>query len=354
MKKMYLVFSILFVCSFGANAQDTVKTMEDMNDSVKVAAWIKQKHIPALGLAYADNGKLQTLKVYGELKPGISADNNAIFNVASLTKPITTMVTLNLINAGLWQLDEPLFKYWTDPDIAADPRSHKLTTRDILTHRSGFPNWRSQLKDGKLAFQADPGTKYGYSGEGFEYLRHALEHKFHRSLAQLADSIIFKPLRMNDTHFTWDNSMETRFAYPTDGTGKLLEITKNTEANAADLLKTTIGDYSKFLMWLMKGGGVSKQLYSTMISHQVETKENVYMGLGWSVYEPVGEGEYALSHGGRDPGVNTMAFVLPRSGRMLLIFTNSDNGSQLYIDLVKFYLKSAGDSVVNFETRTKK
>jgi CubicO group peptidase (beta-lactamase class C family) len=354
MKKRCFAFLMLLVCGFSAGAQDTVKTVADMNDSAKVVAWIKQKHIPALALAYADKGKLQKLKVYGELKPGVRATNDAIFNVASLTKPITTMVTLKLVNAGLWRLDEPLFTYWTDPDITADPRSRKLTTRDILTHRSGFPNWRSQLKDGKLAFQADPGTKYGYSGEGFEYLRHALEHKFHRSLTQLADSIIFKPLKMTDTHFTWDNGMESRFAYPTDGTGKLLEVTKNTEENAADLLKTTIGDYSKFLMWVMKGGGISKQLFNEMASHQIETKEHVYMGLGWAVYDPLGHGEYALSHGGRDPGVNTMAFVLPRSGQLLLIFTNSDNGTQLYIELVKLYLKAAGEAIVNIETQAKK
>lgn len=64
-------------------------------------------------------------------------------------------------------MDESIFKYWTDPDVVRDPGAHKLTTRFILSHRSGFPNWRK----GKLSFQYEPRTKYQYSGEGFEYLK---------------------------------------------------------------------------------------------------------------------------------------------------------------------------------------
>ncbi|WPV02785.1 serine hydrolase domain-containing protein [Mucilaginibacter sp. cycad4] len=352
MKNFISSFLLLMLTSL-VYAQDKTDTVPNMNDKAKVVAWLKEKHIPALGLAYIEKGKLQSLKVFGDLKPGTPANDEALFNVASLTKPIVTMVTLNLVNAGKWQLDEPLFHYWTDPDIKDDPRSQKLTTKDILNHRTGFPNWRSQLKDGKLAFQADPGTKYGYSGEGFEYLRHALESKFHRTLGQLADSIIFKPLRMRSTSFTWNDKMESRFAVPADGNGKPLKIPKNTEANAADLLKTTVGDYGRFLVWVLKGGGLSKDLFGQMIDKQVEIKEHVYMGLGWSVYDDLGDGEYGISHGGRDPGVNTIVFILPKSGRGMLIFTNSDNGSQLYAPFVKAYLKQQGQAILNIELKNK-
>ncbi|MFC0514053.1 serine hydrolase domain-containing protein [Mucilaginibacter angelicae] len=351
MKKIILSLSLLLLITSIAYAQNKTDTIPDMNDPGKVLAWLKKRNIPALGLAYIEKGKLQSVKVFGNLKPGVAASDNALFNVASLTKPITTMVTLNLVNSGKWQLDEPLFHYWTDPDIKDDPRSLKLTTKDILNHRTGFPNWRSQLKYGKLAFQVDPGTKYGYSGEGFEYLRHALENKFHRTLAQLADSIIFKPLKMRSTGFTWNDKMESRFAVPTDENGKSLEIPKNKEANAADLLKTTVGDYGRFLVWILDGGGLSKELFRQMLDKQVEIKEHVYMGLGWSVYDDLGNGEYGVSHGGRDPGVNTIVFILPNSKRGLLIFTNSDNGSQLYAPLVKAYLKQQGQAILDIELK---
>ena len=335
------------------NAQAPHSTAPDMNDSLAVARWLKEKHIPALAVGYIQSGKVKTIKVFGELQPGIPAQVNAVFNVASITKTITTMVTLNLVNSGKWQLDEPVAHYWTDPDIRDDLRSQQLTTRHILTHRSGFPNWRTQLPGKKLAFQFDPGTKYQYSGEGFEYLRQALENKFHRRLDQLADSIIFKPLGMTDTHFTWNPADDRRFAYPFDAGGKPLEITKNTMPNAADLLKTTIPDYCKFVRWMLRGGGLKKSLFKEMISHQVQTKTDEYMGLGWAVYDPVGNGEYALSHGGHDPGVHTMAIMLPKSKRALVIFINSDNGIQLYPDLVSDYLGAQGRAIVAIETKKK-
>jgi CubicO group peptidase (beta-lactamase class C family) len=52
------------------------------------------------------------------------------------------MLTLQLVSIGQWQLDEPIYKYWTDPDVINDPRHLKLTTRHILTHQTGFDNWR--------------------------------------------------------------------------------------------------------------------------------------------------------------------------------------------------------------------
>jgi CubicO group peptidase (beta-lactamase class C family) len=92
-----------------------------------------------------------------------------------MTKPITTLVTLKLIEQGKWSLDEPISNYYTDPDVADDPRSKRLTTRHILSHQTGFPNWRGKNPGGKLVFEFSPGTKYQYSGEGFEYLRAVLK-----------------------------------------------------------------------------------------------------------------------------------------------------------------------------------
>lgn len=354
----YSLLTFLLTISI-LKAQKPASAVPDMDDSLAVTKWLKEKEVPSLAVGYLENGGVKRVHVFGELKAGVPTGKDAVFNVASITKTVTAMVTLNLVNAGKWKLDEPVAAYFTDPDVQDDPRSRRLTTRDILTHRSGFPNWRTELPNGKLAFQFDPGTKYQYSGEGFEYLRRALESKFQRSLAQMADSMIFVPLGMRDTRFTWNAADEIRFAYPFDAAGKQLEAVHNTVPNAADLLKTTITDYCKFVTWMLNGGGLSKALFTEMASHQVERKANSYMGLGWVIYDPLGaptgnsptKGEYALSHGGHDPGVHTIAVVLPQSQRALVIFTNSDNGIKLYPDLLNYYLGAQGEAIVAIETR---
>src|SRR5690349_1081159 len=157
----------------------------------KLPEWMKETNVPAVGVGIIENGKLTYTKVFGELKKGNPAPPNTIFQVASLTKPIVEILTLQLVTRREWNLDEPLANYWVDPDVENDPRHKQLTTRHVLTHQSGFPNWRFINASNKLEFIADPGTKVGYSGEGLEYLRRALEKKFKQPLDQLSRKRLF-------------------------------------------------------------------------------------------------------------------------------------------------------------------
>ncbi len=336
----------------GPRTADSINGSLLFKDRKETEKWLLKNRIPALGIGYIRNGKIQEIVVYGKNEKGEPNPNNMIFNVASLTKPITAMVALILINDGKWSLDEPIYKYWTDPDVSNDPRSKQLTTRYILSQQSGLPNWRGKNPNGKLVFEFDPGTKYQYSGEGFEYLRKALENKFKKPLDQLARELVFDPLEMNDTHFYWDKTVdESRFAkwYKVDGT--LYETYKNTSANAADDLLTTIEDYSKFMVHIMNGAGLKKDLYEQMISEQVQLKPRKYFGLSWLVLENVNNGENALEHGGDDIGVHTIAFILPKSKEGLVIFTNCDNGTDAYIPIVQHYLGKPGQEIIDIETK---
>lgn len=335
--------------AFSARAQETPTTFDNTQ---QVEAWLAAKHIPALGLGVIHHGQLQAIHVYGERRRGVPATVDTVFNVASVTKTVTSALVLKLSSQGLWDIDAPLAQYWTDPDVKDDPRAQLLTTRHVLNHQSGFPNWRWQNKGGKLAFEAAPGTRYGYSGEGFEYLRHALEAKFHQPLEQLAGTQIFQPLGMHDTHFTWNATRDAkRIALPHDAGGKVLAVTENSEANAADLLKTTVGDYGRFLVAILNADGISKELYTQMTAPAVQTRGQKYMGLGWELYTGLPGGETALSHGGSDPGVQTLVFLLPASREGLIIFTNSDNGTAVFADLIAAFLKDKGQAIIDIEMK---
>src|SRR5690606_33868043 len=104
-------------------------------------------------------------------------------------------------------------------------------TRIILSHQTGFPNWRRESNDGRLSFEFEPGIAYQYSGEGYEYLRKALERKFKMTLEELADELLFTPLGMKDTRFVWDSATdESRFAKWHKKSGDRYETYKNTTA----------------------------------------------------------------------------------------------------------------------------
>lgn len=321
------------------------------NNRDKIEEWLKENKVPTLGIGVIYDGKLQQVNVFGELKENVSAPYNTLFNVASLTKPITAMVALKLVSLGKWDLDEPIYKYWIDPDITDDKNSKLLTTRHILSHQTGFTNWRGNSKDGKLHFEFPPGTKYQYSGEGFEYLRKALEIKFHKSLNQLADNLIFKPLEMIDTQYFWESKTDSsRFAIGYNNKGIAYEIEKNKTANAADNLLTTIEDYGKFLVSVMNSDGLTPKVFNDMVKKQVRTKNGKYFGLGFEIYD-FGNGEYALSHGGSDKGCQTIVFILPKTKQGLIIFTNADDGYKIYEKLISHYLGIYGNKIIEIETK---
>jgi CubicO group peptidase (beta-lactamase class C family) len=338
--------------SFDHKPLENKKTEKPIFDNdTEIEKWLKDNKIPTLGIGLIENGKLQQIKVFGEITKDVWAPYNTIFNVASLTKPVTALVALKLVSLGKWNLDEPIYKYWTDPDIANDQRNKQLTTRIILSHQTGFPNWRWMNESKKLNFQFDPGTKYQYSGEGMEYLRKALEKKFNKSLQQLANELLFEPLKMTDTKYIWDKNVDTtRLAIGYNKDGKAYETVKNKTPNAADDLLTTIEDYGKFLISVMNSDGLTKKVFEEMTSNQVATTKGKHFGLGFEIYN-LGNGEFALSHGGSDNGVQTIFFIFPKTKKGILIFTNSDTGGNVYENLLKHYLGDNGQKIFDIETK---
>ena len=337
MKRQTLLIKLIPILFIGLTLQAQANTKANLGFEDKVQSWLTQNNVPAVGIGIIEDGKIKYVKVIGELKKGVPAIDNAIFSIASMTKPVTAILTLKLVESGKWDLDEPLFHYWIDPDIANNPFHKKLTTRHVLSHQTGFPNWR----DGKLTFRFEPGTEYHYSGEGFVYLARALERKFNKTLQQLADSLLFKPIGMKDTRYGWNNNVdESRFAFGHDAQGKIVprswtvgEIAS--AKGAAGSLITTVEDYCKFGIYVMNGAGLSQKLYNDMIKPQVNLNKYLGVGLGWKIVSHLPNGEYTLQHGGNNNGVSNMGILLPKSKRGVIVFTNGDSGMFVFRNVIK-------------------
>ncbi len=126
------------VLSFGHR---TLPTARPVLDTVGIQKMLAENKVPAVAIGIIRDGQVARVDVIGELTKSVTAPKNAIFNVASLSKPIVSMLTLKLVSQGEWALVEPLTPYWVDRDVANDPRSKTLTTRHVLSHQTGFDNW---------------------------------------------------------------------------------------------------------------------------------------------------------------------------------------------------------------------
>jgi CubicO group peptidase (beta-lactamase class C family) len=223
-------------------------------------------------------------------------DAGTIFEAASLSKPVFAYVVLRLVDRGEFDLDRPLFEMLQYPRLAHDERYKRISARMVLSHGTGLPNWGGE----KLTLGFEPGTAYGYSGEGFVFLQKALERVTGRSLEELARREVFEPLGMTRSSFVWEERFAGNAAYARDWLWKVAPVHRYAEANAAASLLTTATDYAKFVAALLTGRGLSATMWREFLSPVRESNPGLYVGLGIRVEDgPAGRTFYHSGNNGR-------------------------------------------------------
>jgi CubicO group peptidase (beta-lactamase class C family) len=306
---------------------------------------LRTEHVASVSFAKIADGKTVLSAAYGEAGPGVPASMTTLYNIASMSKPISAEVILRLASAGKLSLDEPMFSYWVDPDLAADPRAKLLTPRMALDHQAGFPNWRRET-GGKLVFLQDPGTGFHYSGEGYQYVARFAEKKTGKPFEQLAQALVFDPAGMQRTSYTERPWMDGHIAAPSNADGTWLKPQVATEFVAADLVYTTPTQYASFIEGLMNGtgesAGIRKLRESVLTDRRAELcvgklaascPDEVGMGPGWEVIKI--HSKTFLMHTGSDPGVFTLGYFDPNARSGVVIFTNSGNGPRVILPILR-------------------
>jgi len=211
-----------------------------------------------------------------------------------------------------------------------------------LSHQTGFPNWRSDT-GGKLTFKRMPGTAYGYSGEGLEYVARFAEKKTGESFETLAQQLVFGPSGMTSSAYTKRDWFKNRIAVPRDGNGKWLVPVMVDKFSAANMVYTTPTDYSRFLIAVMDGKGLNSTIRAERSSIQVDhdfkpctvawaagCPDEVGFGFGMGGHQE----KTFWVHTWRDPGVFTIGFFDPVAPTGTVIFTNSDKGAEVVVPLL--------------------
>jgi CubicO group peptidase (beta-lactamase class C family) len=313
----------------------------------RIPKLMEQARVPGLAISRIENGRVAWQAAFGVRAPGEALDTDTVFNAASLTKPVFAITALHLIDGGEITLDQSLEDLWVDPDLTDDPRHEQLTPRILLSHQSGLPNWRGNRE---MQFMFTPGARHEYSGEGYEYLRRAVEQATGESISQLTEERVFEPANMPHTTMGWNQDNAGNVARGFDEAGEPIDThLEERQPNAAAHLMTTVGDYAGFLAWVADGADLSAGLFDEMRSPQALHDDPAEsFGLGWKLI-PLGDSQ-ALMHDGREPGVRNYAIVHPESGEGLVILTSSSNGELLYRPLIKAALDS-GDEIVRSSDR---
>ncbi len=181
-----------------------VTGMRSYDDTV--AALMARYHVPGGAVAVMKNGRLVYARGFGwaEAEHRIPAAPDALFRIASVSKPITSAAVMTLVEAGRLSLDQPVLPFLDDLPAARgavlDPRWNRITIRLLLEHAGGWdrdasfdPMFRPDsaaravgapmpatagtiiryMKGVPLDF--DPGTRSAYSNFGYAILSHVIE-----------------------------------------------------------------------------------------------------------------------------------------------------------------------------------
>ena len=371
MKQCVLGF-LLFLSTAGCQAGDTepfpnAPTVKRLDGSIISAADIDgtMKHLMSAGkvtgaaLAILNDGRVVYLKAYGMRDAKNALTTDSVMSGASFTKVAFAYMVMQLVQEGLLDLDKPIYKYLPKPlpdygryaDLAGDERYKKITSRMLLAHTSGFPNWRQFSDDRKLHIHFAPGSRYAYSGEGMALLQLVVEEVTHEGLQELMQARVFGPLGMTRTRMTLSLKFEANHAEGFDENGKSLGPQRRLRADAAGSLLTTPADFSRFVEAVLQGRGLKPETKNLMLSPQItiaakrqfptlstettdENKEiRLSYGLAWGLYwTPYGKAFFKEGH---DDGWRnyTVCFDEPKTG--IVIMTNSSNGEGIYKELLE-------------------
>jgi CubicO group peptidase (beta-lactamase class C family) len=265
-------------------------------------------------------------------------NKHTMYDLASLSKPVFSFFILKQVEKGVLDLDKPLYQYLPNPDISYDDRYKKITARIALCHSTGFPNWRKKNDSLTISFQ--PGSEYGYSGEGYEYLKNVLAHLLKtddKGLDSIFQKEVAKPLGIDNFSYTWRKSYTKNKAYghienqPTNNSyGKSKSFFKeqgpNLFASSYSLYATSDG-FAKFLIGLIQKKVLKPETFDELLRPQTEmpifpdTKTHRSL-LSFTKNTPDG---LRYFHTGDNGDFQAWTHFYPNNGFGIVILTNGDN-----------------------------
>jgi CubicO group peptidase (beta-lactamase class C family) len=291
-----------------------------------IPKWMADAHVPGLSIVLINRAKVAWRRGFGVKDSGTKqpVDPNTMFEAASMSKPVFAYVVMKLCEKGVLGLDVPLTKYTPERFLEGDPRLDLITTRHVLSHTSGFQNWREE-SDEPLRIHFTPGERYLYSGEGYNYLQTVVTRLLGQPFETYMAAKLFEPFGMHSSGYLWSERFARRMARPHGKDGTPMENKKSTSAavaryGSAGALLTTPSDYAKFMIEIL----VPKQSDAfrlngegpdEMLRPQVKIEGGQYpasWALGWQIFH--NKGRDFFYHGGDNAGFHCCA-VASREGR---------------------------------------
>ncbi|QWY79237.1 beta-lactamase family protein (plasmid) [Shewanella decolorationis] len=322
---------------------------------MRLADRMHYHQVPAVSIAVVNNGQLEWARAYGVNVVGQAERTTptTLFQTASISKAVSAMAALHLVEQGKLQLDGDVnnqLKSWKLPDNEFT-KEHKVSLRQLLNHSGGVnvhgfhgyemtqtvPSLLAVL-EGKapantepVRVEAIPGTKWSYSGGGYTIVQLMMMEASQQDFPQLLQDIVFTPLDMLHSRFAARLPKQDRnnAAVGHNSSGAAIPGLwhQNPELAAAGMWSTP-SDLAKIIIEVQKSdAGTSDKILSRAMTKTMLTRGLGETGLGFFVEQQ--PDRTSFSHSGGNDGFRTLLFGYTKTGQGAVVLTNSDNGMAL-------------------------
>jgi CubicO group peptidase (beta-lactamase class C family) len=324
--------------------------------TINIEERMKHYKVQGLSMVLIENGQISGTKNYGllEVNKDRKVNDDSIFSACSISKFLTGMIAIKLLEEGHLDLDEDVNERlvtWKVPE-SEYTKNKSVTLRNLLSHQSGIKDPEGsflelnsdkglpsmvELLEGKshyckvpIEVQVEPESEFHYSDAGYCIIQQLIEDVTKIPYFQVVNECIFKPLGMRNSHL---NTMmfemdKNEFSCGHNKNGELVDgkYPIYPYPTASGLWTTTL-DLAALVLELinaLKGEskiGISKSLAKLMITSQ---RGKTWAGLG--VFLEGSEKELEVTSMGWGVGFQCMMFSYPHLEKGAVIMTNTELG----------------------------
>jgi len=314
-----------------------------------VDAAMRSYSIPGLSIAVVNGGELAWANGYGmaDLENFVPARPVTAYRLASVSKPITAVAVMQLVEKGALDLDGPIRRYV--PEFPEKP--WPVTVRELLCHQGGVRNWSEDefistrhyatLADSIGLFRDDPlvhqpGTRATYSSFGYTLLGRAVETASGSGFIEYLRLNVFEPAGMEWTRADDVQAIIPNRArgYRLTGGGALLNSPLSDTSNRVPGggLVGTAEDVAHFASALMAGHLVKPETLRLMWTPQ-QTRDHHQTGFGLGFVVGRRGGEREVYHTGGQSRVSTLLYMRPDRRLAVVLLTNLEGVGAPLLDL---------------------
>jgi len=354
---------VVFASGHARFPNDVEARIHRFEARASIPARLARYHVPGVSIAVINNGVIEWARGYGvqEASGGAPVTQDTVFQAASVSKPVTALATLRLVQDARASLDEDVNQRLTSWKLPASPhtRARPVTLRGLLSHSAGisvhgFGGYASnaslpsphEILDGRggannrpIRCEAPPGQRSTYSGGGFVIAQQLVSDVTGQLFADAMENLVLAPLGMS--HSTFDQPLPEVFwghaaaGHNADGVELAGRWHSYPELAAAGLW-TTPTDLARVVVEIQSAFmGRQSRLLGQPIAAQMLTRQLQVGDAGLGVFVTGSGYGLRFGHNGVNAGYRALITGLAYAGQGAVVMSNGDGGARLDEELMR-------------------